>query len=113
MGVRFKANKEDWEAIYQLSMDDREQMIDKLKNKQKIRKSRWRRITLNRISPVPTITSIKEAISGYYKGSHKIKPKAKLTKESTYKYWDEVKNTPLLEEDDITNDDLLKQYMER
>lgn len=103
--LKLKANQEDWEAIYQFNVVSRELMIDKLKQKQKIRHSKKIAMTLNKITPVPTITSIKKAIRGYYKDSDKVKPKSIVTNALTYKYWDEV-NVPI-EEDDINDDCLL------
>lgn len=103
--LKLKANQEDWEAIYQFNVDCREIQIANLKKKQKIRKSKWRTMTLNKILPVPTITSIKKAISDYYRDSD-TKPKSRVTKELMYKYWDEV-NMPIEEDDEITADDLI------
>lgn len=101
LALRFKANKADWEEIYLRAVGDKEKNIRELKQKQKVRISRYRTRHIKRMSLnlVPTITSITKGISNYYKDNNKIKPK----KASTYEYWDEVriKNNIFIDGDDI------------
>jgi hypothetical protein len=101
LALRFKANKADWEEIYLRAVGDKEKNIRELKQKQKVRISRYRTRHIKRMSLnlVPTITSITKGISNYYKDNNKIKPK----KASTYEYWDEVriKNNIFMDGDDI------------
>lgn len=101
LALRFKANKADWEEIYRRAVGDKEKNIRELKQKQKVRISRYRTRHIKRMSLnlVPTITSITKSISYYYKDNNNIKPK----KASTYEYWDEVriKNNISMDGDDI------------
>lgn len=101
LALRFKANKADWEEIYLRAVGDKEKNIRELKQKQKVRISRYRTRHIKRMSLnlIPTITSITKGISNYYKDNNKIKPK----KASTYEYWDEarIKNNIFMDGDDI------------
>lgn len=109
LALRFKAHKEDWEEIYFRAVNNKQNNILELKQKQKVKKNKWRTRHINRmsLSPAPTITSITDEIRSYYKFSDKTKPK---TKKSTYEYWDKIK-IDNEDEDEIDDDDLLNYHL--